>query len=198
MEKQYGKRIRRTRVGPKAEIHINLLKTTLKISNWKTPGHDGIHGFGSKKFPSIYDRLALEINRCLQGPHVHELMTKGKSTLIQKNPSKGTAPNNYRPITYRPMMCTILTAQIREGIYYSQTSRGLVPKEQKGCRKGSRGTAELLYIDQHILNESKSRRKNQEGLFKGLEDLEAGGRVETIQTTTLLRTARILRRVLET
>ena len=36
------------------------------------------------------------------------------------------------------------------------------------------------------------------GLLKGLEDLEAGGRVETIQTTALLRTARTLRRVLET
>ena len=35
------------------------------------------------------------------------------------------------------------------------------------------------------------------GLLKGLEDLEVGGRVETIQTT-LLRTARILWRVLET
>ena len=36
------------------------------------------------------------------------------------------------------------------------------------------------------------------GLLKGLEDLEVSGRVETIQTTALLRTARILRRVLET
>ena len=35
------------------------------------------------------------------------------------------------------------------------------------------------------------------GLLKGLEDMEVDGRVETIQTTTLLRTARILRRVLE-
>ena len=35
-------------------------------------------------------------------------------------------------------------------------------------------------------------------LLKGLEDLEVGGRVETVQTTALLRTARILRRVLET
>ena len=34
------------------------------------------------------------------------------------------------------------------------------------------------------------------GLSKGLEDLEVGGRVETIQTTALLKTARILRRVL--
>ncbi len=35
------------------------------------------------------------------------------------------------------------------------------------------------------------------GLLKGLE-LEVGDRVETIQTTALLRTTRILRRVLET
>ena len=37
-----------------------------------------------------------------------------------------------------------------------------------------------------------------EGLFKGLEDLEVGGRVETIKVTALLRTARIFRQVLET
>ena len=36
------------------------------------------------------------------------------------------------------------------------------------------------------------------GLLKGLEDLEVGGREETIQTTALLWTTRILRRVLET
>ena len=36
------------------------------------------------------------------------------------------------------------------------------------------------------------------GLLKDLEDLELGGRVETFPTTALLRTARILRRVLET
>ena len=36
------------------------------------------------------------------------------------------------------------------------------------------------------------------GLLKGLEDLEVGGRVKTIQTTALLKTVRILRRVRET
>ena len=40
--------------------------------------------------------------------------------------------------------------------------------------------------------------KVTKGLLKRLEDLEIRGRVETIQTTTLLRTDRILRRVLET
>ena len=36
------------------------------------------------------------------------------------------------------------------------------------------------------------------GLLKGLEDLKVSGRVETMQMTALLRTARILKRVLET
>ena len=36
------------------------------------------------------------------------------------------------------------------------------------------------------------------GLLKGLEDLEIGGQEETIQTTALLRTTRILKWVLET
>ena len=36
------------------------------------------------------------------------------------------------------------------------------------------------------------------GLVQGLEDLEIRGRVETIQTTKVLKLARILRRVPET
>ena len=53
--------------GPKMEIHIEQLKKTVKmISNWKTSGHDGIHGFWFKKFISVNDRLPLGMNRCLQ------------------------------------------------------------------------------------------------------------------------------------
>ena len=124
------------------------------------PGHDGINGFWFKKFRSIHERLALEMNRYLQGAYIPEWMTKRKTTLIQKDPSKRTAPNNYRSITPLPIMWKILTAQIWEEIYYSLTSRGLFPGEQKGCCKGSRGTEELLYIDQHILNENKIKWKN--------------------------------------
>ena len=62
--------------GPKAEIHTDLLKMTFKkISNWKTPGHDGIHGLWSQE-------IALEMNKCQQTAHVREWMTKGKTTLI--------------------------------------------------------------------------------------------------------------------
>ena len=78
---------------------------------------------------------------------------------FKKDPLKGPAPNNYRPITCLPMIWKILTAQIRE-IYYSSISREIFLEEQKGCRNRIRGTGELLYIYQNILNESKTRWKN--------------------------------------
>ena len=82
-----------------------------------------------------------------------------KNLIDPKIPTKGTAPNIYRPITCLPMMWKMLTVHIKEAIYFSLTSRGLFPEELKGCQKGSRSTGELLYIDKHILHESKTRRK---------------------------------------
>ena len=33
--------------GLKAKIHLDLLRATFKkVPNWKTLGHDGIHGYG--------------------------------------------------------------------------------------------------------------------------------------------------------
>ena len=58
------------------------------------------------------------------------------------------------------MMWKTLTAQIREEVYYSLISRGLFTEEQKRCHKVTRETGDLLNIDQHILKESKARRKN--------------------------------------
>ena len=43
-----------------------------------------------------------------------------------------------------------------------------------------------------------ARGTTPKGLIQGLEDFEIRGQVETIQTRALLRSARILRRVLET
>ena len=59
------------------------------------------------------------------------------------------------------MMWKILTAQIREEIYCSLISRESFPEEQKVCCKWTNGTGEQLYIDQYIVNESKTRQTNQ-------------------------------------
>ena len=54
-------------------------------------------------------------------------------------------------------MWKILTREIRNKIYDSLLSYGLFSKERRGCRKG---TGDLQYINQDILKNSKTRRKN--------------------------------------
>ena len=160
MDKQYDKRIRRARRRTESKNTNRFTKNnTKKISNWKTPGHDGTHCFWFKKFTSI-SRQTRSRNKQMPTKSTRTRMDdQRKDYISRRTPFKRTAPNNYWPITCLPMMWKILTAQIRKGIYNSLTRRRLFPKEQKGRRKGSRGTGELLHIDQHILNESKTRRK---------------------------------------
>ena len=87
-------------------------------------------------------------------------MTEQKTILIPKDPHlKGTPPTNYKLKACRSMMWKMLTVQIRDKTYW-MISRGIYPDEQKECRKRTRGTEELLYKDQNIHNEYKTRRKN--------------------------------------
>ena len=157
MDKQYCKRTKRTRRRPKSEnthwFTQNDIKRNIKLENTR-PWWNTLLLVREIPLHSRHtSRDAYKAYKYLTG-------WPKERTLIQKDPSKGTAPNYYRPITCLPMMWKILPAQIRVNIYYTLSSCWLFPDEQKRCRKWSRGTAELLYIDQHILNESKTRRKN--------------------------------------
>ena len=57
-------------------------------------------------------------------------------------------------------MWKLLTGVIADQIYAHLNQEQLLPEEQKGCRKGSRGTNDLLYIDMAVIKEVKSRNKN--------------------------------------
>ena len=146
--------------GPKAEMHIDLFKTTLKK-----------YQIGKRQAMMEYMDLVQEI-------HLHSRQTTNKN---EQMPTKSTRTRmddqrkdhiDPEVLPQRKHLKQLQThnttthdeeninSKIREEIYYSLTSCGLFPEEQKGWRKGSRGTGDLLYIDQHILNESKTRRKN--------------------------------------
>ena len=53
-----------------------------------------------------------------------------------------------------------MTDVIADRIYAHLDQEKLLPEEQKGCRKVSRGTNDLLYIDRAVIKEVKSRNKN--------------------------------------
>ena len=53
-----------------------------------------------------------------------------------------------------------MSGVIADQIYGHLDQQKLLPEEQKGCRKRSRGTNDLLYIDRVVIREVKSRKKN--------------------------------------
>ena len=57
-------------------------------------------------------------------------------------------------------MWKLLTGVIANQIYAHLDQDKLLPEEQKGCRKGSRATNDLLCIDRAVIKEVKSRNKN--------------------------------------
>ena len=57
-------------------------------------------------------------------------------------------------------MWKLLTGVITDQIYAHLDQEKLLPEEQKGCRKGSRGTNDLLDIDRTVIKEIKSRNKD--------------------------------------
>ena len=57
-------------------------------------------------------------------------------------------------------MWNLLTGVIADQIYEHLHEEKLLPEGQKGCRKGSRGTNDLLCIDRGVIKEVKSRNKN--------------------------------------
>ena len=128
------------------DINKGSLKKILgRIPNWKSPGPDLAQGFQLKSFSSLYGRVISQLKECLESGFVPSWLTKGRTALLQKNKSKGNIVSNYRPI-------------IIDQIYGHLDQKKLLPEEQKGCRKRSRGTNDLFCIDRAIIKKGKSRK----------------------------------------
>ena len=56
------------------------------------------------------------------------------------------AASNYRPITCLPLVWKLLTGVIAE-VYRFLDTNVLLAQEQKGCRRESKRTNDLLFID---------------------------------------------------
>ena len=87
-------------------------------------------------------------------------MTLGKTVLCQKDPSKGNAVDNYRPMSCLPLMWKLITGTTAESIYHFLDVNDKLPVEQKGCREESRGTKDQLLIDKTILRDCRKRHTN--------------------------------------
>ena len=145
----------------KIDIATGSLKKILgRMPNWKSPCPDLVQRFWLKSFNSLHERVRLQLKECLDSGFVPSWLTRGRTSLLQKDKSKGNVASNYRPITCLPLMWKLLTGVIANQIYAHLDQEKLLPEEQKGCRKASRGTNDLLYIDRAVIKEVKSRNKN--------------------------------------
>ena len=130
------------------------------MPNSKLSGPHLVQGFWLKSFSSLHERVRLQLKEWLDSGFVPSWLTRGRTSLLQKDKSKGNVASNYRPITCLPLMWKLLTGVIADQIYAHLDQEKLLPEKQKGCRKGSRGTNDLVYIDRAVIKEVKSRNKN--------------------------------------
>ena len=130
-----------------------------KMTNWKAPGPEWVRGFWFKKFPSLHGNLTEALSECLERGQVPDWMVKGRTVLIQKDPTKGILVSNYRPIACLPLMWKLFTGIFAGKIYGHLLANDLLPDEQKGCRRASRGTKDQLLIDKTMLREAKIKKR---------------------------------------
>ncbi|XP_032426375.1 uncharacterized protein LOC116724756 [Xiphophorus hellerii] len=100
------------------------------MKNWTAPGPDMIHAYWLKKLTALHERLADQMNQLLQSGTHPEWLTEGLTILIQKDPSKGPVPPNYRPIT-----CLSTTWKLMSGIIAAKISKHM-DKYMSTAQKG--------------------------------------------------------------
>ena len=110
-----------------------------------------VHRFLLKNFSSLHKKVRLQLKECLDSGFVPSWFTRGRTSLLQKDKSKGNVASNYRPITCLPLMWKLLAGVIRDQIYVHLDQGKSLPEEQKGYREGSIGTNNLLYIDRAVI-----------------------------------------------
>ena len=129
------------------------------MTNWKTPGPDGVHGYWIEMFVSIRERIAFHLQSCITGGEVPCQMTFGWPVLLLKDKTKRNEVSNYRPTTCLPLMQKLLTGIVTDEIYNQLEENDLLPEEQKGCRGNSRGTKYQLLISKAVME--NCRRKDE-------------------------------------
>ena len=74
------------------------------MSNRKSRGPDLVQGFWLKNFSSLHERVRLQLKECLDSGFVPSWLTRERTSLLQKDKTKGNVASNYRPITCLPLM----------------------------------------------------------------------------------------------
>ena len=80
-----------------------------RMPNWKSPHPDLVQVFCLKNISSLHEKVRFQLNQCLDGGFVPSWLTRGRTSLLQTDKSKGNVASIYRPTTFLPLMWKLLT-----------------------------------------------------------------------------------------
>ena len=120
-----------------------------------------MQGYWLKKFTALHERIATRLNECVFLRSLLEWLTKGRTVLVVKDKGNGGDVANFRPTTCLPLMWKLFTGVLADTTYKHLERKSLLPEEQSGCRRNSRGTKDHLLKDKVIF---KNCRRRQTGL----------------------------------
>ena len=110
--------LRRVNKQDDAKITVqDVRKQTGIIPNWKAAGPDGVQGYWQKNLPSLYERIASQLNAVVESGDVPAWMTYGRTVLCVKDRSKGNPASNFRPISCLQLMWKLLTGMLSKQLY---------------------------------------------------------------------------------
>ena len=134
---------------------VEALRTTL---NWKAPGRDQIPNFWLKQLTATHKHIAEIFNELIEEDFMPEWLTAGVTYLIPKNENTGNPKNvTCLPTTYK-LITSITSISGRMQKYMD--NENLLPKEKKGCSRGTKEYKDQLLISKAIQRECKSGKKS--------------------------------------
>ena len=117
-----------------------ITKQVKKIPNWKSPGRDGVQGYWLKKLTALHEQIAKQMDNIISNREdIPKWVTLAKMVLCQKDPSKGNAVDNYRPISCLPSMWKLMIRTIAESVYNFLDVNNKLPVEKKDTRRKVEG-----------------------------------------------------------
>ena len=84
-------------------------------------------------------------------PTKHQNGLLNRTVIVLEDKEKGNIATNVRPITCLPLMWKLFTGIMGDELYKHLEEENLLPDEQKGCRRNSRGTKDQLLIDKMVI-----------------------------------------------
>ena len=118
------------------------LKTTL---NWKAPGRDKTPNFWLKQLTTTHRHIAAIFNKLIEEDQIPARLTARVTFLIPKNENTENT-KNYRPVTCLSTMYKLITSVKSRRMQKYMDDENLIPKEQKGCYRGSKECKDQLLI----------------------------------------------------